>query len=536
MDTKMKTYHKNNKRREGAALIIAMVFVMLFATLAVSLVSMTNTSTQIASNQHKSNSALYAAQSGLECAKKLISSVTLPSTIYNTVSETEADDTWDEFCVHLQTEYLDGQTVASESCFTDAYGSGEEIVTPELDFGSPNTSFKLRFYRYNSEPLTIKAQAIGTNGIATRKINVDMEITKDSSVLHYAVASRGRIWLTGDSTIHGDVYSSWYHPNLEHPDISPFNTTSETVIDGTVNTILEYDNIENEGAFTLEGTDGELQGSHEGVNYGQPDQSDIPGMNISDYDTDDYNPGSCNNIPSSSTIETEYFPHAPSDQGGYSQPRDGYPGNTWNRRLDRHVYENQTFSNVRLPDNRNALFRNCTFEDVLYIDCYKSGNSYYNNVRFEDCEFNGTIVTDVPQQFKWQHNVLYFTGEAIFNNNSGYQEATILAPHFNVNLGNTNPDAGENNILTGAIVGGIVDVRGNAEIYGTIISMCDTTCWSSGYVTNIGATLNDGGSETTEPGDVGTIEITPDQGQMLPSGISSPIIIKPLLGTYNEGV
>jgi len=66
--------------------------------------------------------------------------------------------------------------------------------------------------------------------------------------------------------------------------------------------------------------------------------------------------------------------------------------------------------------------------------------------------------------------------------------------------------------------------------------MCDTTQWSSGYVTNIGATLNDGGNETTELGDVGVIDITPDPDQMLPSGITAPIVIVPLQNTYCEGV
>jgi hypothetical protein len=194
-----------------------------------------------------------------------------------------------------------------------------------------------------------------------------------------------------------------------------------------------------------------------------------------------------------------------------------------------------TFTNSKLPNNYNALFRNCTFEEVLYVDCAKSTSTNYNNVRFEDCTFNGVIVTDTPSQLKWQHNALYFTGQATFENTSSIQEATILAPHFNVNLGNTNPVQSDNNVLKGAIIGGIVDVRGNAQIEGTIISMCDTTQWSSGYVTNIGATLNDGGSETTVLGDVGVISITPDAGQMLPSGILSPIVLKPLHNTYSEG-
>ncbi len=91
------------------------------------------------------------------------------------------------------------------------------------------------------------------------------------------------------------------------------------------------------------------------------------------------------------------------------------------------------------------------------------------------------------------------------------------------------------NVLHGAIVGGIVDVRGNAEVFGTIISMADTSSYTSGYVTNIGATLSDGGSETVSVGDVGVINITPDEDKMLPSGITTPIVIKPLQGSYSEG-
>jgi hypothetical protein len=78
-------------------------------------------------------------------------------------------------------------------------------------------------------------------------------------------------------------------------------------------------------------------------------------------------------------------------------------------------------------------------------------------------------------------------------------------------------------------------VRGNAQSDGIIIPMCDTTEWTSGYVTNIGATLADAGSETTEPGDVGAIEITHRKGQVLPCGISDPIVIKPQHDSCYQG-
>jgi len=528
----------------GVALIMSMIFVLIFSALAVSMASISGANAQIASNHHKANLALAAAQSGLECARYVISTVTLPETGQNSVSDSEADTAWDDLCVRFQEAQLDGKTVPASSRFSDLYGSGDQIIAAAMDFDSSGTDFTVRFCRYDDDPRKVVVRSTGTHAQAARQVNMEMKITKDCEVLNYAIASRGRMWLTGETTINGDVFSSW-----DRPEISPYNMTADSTVLGTINTVLTLDQIKDESyqMETLDEEDNpifdeygnrvyspedEVKAYHEGINYSQPGD-DMPGMDIADYDTDGYN-SDLTNIPACPTgdKEVEYFPHA---SGNYNLPRDGTPDSTWNRQLTRHVYEDQTFTDARLPDNYNALFRNCTFAGVLYIDCYKSGSTNYNNVRFEDCDFEGTIITDVPQILKWQHNALYFTGEATFDNNSGLEEATILAPHFNVNLGNTNSDADDNNILTGAIVGGIVDVRGNAQVLGTIISMCDTSAWSSGYVTNIGATLDDGGSETTELGDIGVISITPEEDKMLPSGIKSPIVIKPMQETYSEG-
>jgi len=532
------------KKHRGVALIICMIFVLIFSALAASMATISGANAQVASNHHKANLSLAAAESGLECAKYVVSTITLPETGRNFVSDSEAETVWESLCAHFRNVQLDGRAVPVSSRFNDAYGSGDQIIASSLSLDTSGTEFAVRFYRYDDDPRMLMVRSTGTHGEIARQVKIEMEITKDNTVLNYAIASRGRMWLTGDTTINGDIFSSW-----DRPAISPYNMTSDSAVLGTINTVLALDQIKEEDyqMETLDEEDypifdehgdrvysseDEVKAYHQNINYEQP-YNDMPGMDIADYDTDEYNSG-LTNIPScpSDDREVEYFPHA---SGDYNYPRDGTPAATWNRKLTRHVYENQTFTDVRLPDDYNALFRDCTFTGVLYIDCYKSGSTKYNNVRFEDCTFEGTIITDVPQVFKWQNNCLYFTGKATFENNSGLEEATILAPHFNVNLGNTNANAGDNNMLTGAIVGGIVDVRGNATILGTIISMCDTTAWTSGYVTNIGVTLEDGGSETTELGDIGVISITPEEEKMLPSGIKSPIVIKPMQGTYSEG-
>ncbi len=417
--------------------------------------------------------------------------------------------------------------------------------------------FTLRFYRYDANPCTIKLQATGTDGPASRTVGMDMAVTKDGQVLNYAVASQCRVWITGDSTIHGNLYSSWKYQN-----VSPFNITSDSKVDGTIGTILTNVNPSTGKAgpdlyagstkmpYHLETLDSQgnpeynaagqkiysssdqIQGQYDdiqyNINYGDK-AANMPGLKLSDYDTSSYK-AQTTTISSSNytSTTTEYMPHA---DGNYNQPApDG------GLKLTRYVCQNKTLTNAMVAANKNALFQNCTFNGVLYVDGGRSGST--NNVRFDGCQFNGPIITAPSTDTSsgwWQRNQLYFTGTATFNNQTTVP-ATIMAPNFNVDIGNTDPTKRDDNILTGAIIGGIVDVRGNAQIYGTIISMFDTSSYPSGYVSNIGATLGDGGSETTDPGDVGTITITPDPSKMLPSGITTPIVIKPNQQTYAESV
>jgi Tfp pilus assembly protein PilX len=553
----MSAAQRYNRRNRGIALIISMLFVLVFSALAVSFAAMSGSNVQLASNQHKVNTALYAAQSGLACGQYIIHTVALDSTNSNQVTPGQADASWTKLCTYLQGQALDGKTGSSTTGrFSDSGGAGVQIVTPAMNYDASGATFSLRFYRYDANCLTIKMQATGTDGPIVRRVCLDMDITKDRQVLSYAVASKARVWITGNSTIHGDLYSSWKYQN-----ISPFNMTSDSKVDGIIGTILTNINpttgkagpdlyagttkmpyhletldangcprYDASGHKIISGTD-QIQGQCEGINYNVnygDNAANMPGMRITDYDTSQYKLQTTA-IPSSSynsTTVTEYAPHA---DGNYGQPAP-----SGGLKLTRYVCQNKTLTNALVPVKKNVVFKNCTFNGILYVDGGTSTNP--NNIRFDNCTFNGPIVTTPSTDTSsgwWQRNQLYFTGTATFQNQTTVP-ATILAPNFSIDIGNTNPTRGDNNVLTGAIVGGIVDVRGHAQIYGTIISMFDTSSYSSGYVSNIGATLGDGGSETTDPGDVGVITITPDPDKLLPSGITSPIILKPDKTTYNE--
>jgi hypothetical protein len=530
--------------RRGIALIISMIFLVIFSALAVSMATMASVNIQLADSQHKVNSSLSAAESGLECGRYLLSSY-VPMVTYDggDVTASQADQAWSALCSHVQTNIVGGAAVPAPIRFTDAFGSGDQLMTDPISFGAANTTFQIRFHRYDADPYTIKLQSVGTDGAISRRATIDIAVQKDSEILKYAVASKSRMIVTGDSTIDGDVYSTWNRPGIA----TPFELDDLSNVNGTVNTVISKNSFDPEHpdyvGYTLETLDEDgspvfdedgnrvhspgdkVQGTHDGINYDQP-QPTMTGFDYTDYDTSSYK-DITTAIPASDTIVREYFPHR---AGDYTQ------GQNWSsRRINRHVYENQTFSNQRLPTNRNALFKNCTFEEVLFIESATSGTRYVNNVRFEDCTFNGITVSDVPDDFRWQHNVLYYTGNAIFDNDY-MEEATILAPNFNVNIGNTKElEEASESVLTGMVVGGIVDIRGNANVDGTILSMYDPTPLGNSafqYGTNIG--FSDENNEAGIPEDVGTIRIHSDPDRMLPAGVKSDIILVPNQESYTE--
>jgi hypothetical protein len=567
-----------------------MVFIAVFFVMSAAMFTQSAHSVQASGNHHASNAALNAALSGLECAKYTISSIGSVNAVFS-YQQYKAGD----FSIQAETIWQNLQTDL-QNRFSIAETSAECIQTAPIAYNDGST-FTLRFERSN--PYTIKAVCTGTSGAITRRLSTEMVIEKEEEeILSYGLVGRGRMWITGDTTIFGDIYSSWSNAN-----ISPFNMTDDSKVLGTINTSLTKETIDSKsyqletltadgkpmfefsvpvydadgspvsGSWGLAGQDGfmtdslgnpvydadglrvpvdyatrvtgsndEIQGYHEGINYGVQKGDMESYLDIDSYGTGIYydmtgsNPiepvtrtetvttttwqrvnGRWQWVTTTTEVEVpittqEYFPHG---EGGYHVAKSG------SLSLTRNVYENQSFNNAYLSSNQNALFENCTFDGVLYIDCSQTTSGSFNNIRFNNCTFNGVIVTNTPSALSWQKNALYFTGSANFHNTSDIQEATILAPHFNVNLGDANNGEVESdeNVITGAVVGGIVDIRGNASIYGTVISMCDTSKWTSGYVTNIGATLDDGGSETTSIEDIGRIEITPDKNQMLFPGL-----------------
>jgi hypothetical protein len=231
---------------------------------------------------------------------------------------------------------------------------------------------------------------------------------------------------------------------------------------------------------------------------------------------------------------------------------------------------------------------------------------FSNNIRFHDCLFVGSIVSDAPQGYSQARNKLQFTGGTRFvqqhptapndpalNPQSAdmadIKTSSMMLPGYSVDLGSYNSPPDQDIQLKGAIIAGVMDIRGNANIDGALL-MTFSPVWGEGPLrdalnnpagnpANFNTTIGyfgpaEGDQEAFDPnampivngvrvagwdidGD-GLVDVAPDQPQpagstpipfygygrinlrfdpkmAIPSGIMLPMSMDPLPGTYKEG-
>ena len=229
---------------------------------------------------------------------------------------------------------------------------------------------------------------------------------------------------------------------------------------------------------------------------------------------------------------------------------------------NRPVYQGMTFSNVTIPTGNNGLFIDCTFVGVTRVatvtdnthpnwqrygkvdvfgqdpwagkkfdqsdyDAYwdpsalkptgwenleppptvlgtvRTGSArdtklYSNNIRFHNCTFVGSIVSDAPRAFTPARNKVQFTGSTRFLDSNPanptapfpanprdsdrvqIKRSSLMLPNFSVDIGGfnaptdtyngPNPPTPQQVSLKGTIIAGVLDVRGSADIEGTLLT------------------------------------------------------------------
>ena len=177
-------------KRKGAVLIVAMIFVVIFSALAVSMAAMSGANAQLASNQHKVNSALGSASSGLEVERYWLDTVIFPSnTPENKYFSTIVDN--------MQTN-MDANSISNITL--KQTGS---ILPVTLDSTTSQT-FNGKLNIDPNNPYILQVSSTGGDGQFNRTIKVDFEIDPyEHPIFNFGLATKGPLNYTGNPTTFG---------------------------------------------------------------------------------------------------------------------------------------------------------------------------------------------------------------------------------------------------------------------------------------------------------------------------------------------
>jgi hypothetical protein len=229
-----------------------------------------------------------------------------------------------------------------------------------------------------------------------------------------------------------------------------------------------------------------------------------------------------------------------------------------------------------------------------------------NNIRFHNCLFVGSIVSDSPQIYTQVRNKLQFTGATRFSDVHPTQptsttlnpdaadkptlaKSSMMLPNYSVDIGSFNSPQAQDVRLTGAIVAGVLDARGNITIDGALLMTFDAELGTAPMIDAFGNPVgnpagfngslgyfgsDEGDFESLDPADLpivggvrivgwdtngdglvdlphtvpqppgstavpfngfGSLVIRHDPDMTLPDGLMLPMSVRPVFTSYREG-
>lgn len=174
-------------------------------------------------------------------------------------------------------------------------------------------------------------------------------------------------------------------------------------------------------------------------------------------------------------------------------PRVQYAGTSFPTMLsasDRPVFmANPPLDKADIPANEVSVTQGYNnLPDPLIVSSRRVINTkeLSNNLRFDSCTFYGSIVSDTPTAYTNARNKMQFTGGTKFTMTrptiSGMTipeidaadrvellRSSMMLPQYSVDIGEFNAGDTQDVRLRGAIIAGVLDVRGNANVQGSLI-------------------------------------------------------------------
>ena len=179
------------KRQRSFALIISMIFVLVFSALAVSMAAISGVNGQIALNQQKADSTRACAESGLEVLRYWLSRVSFSGT-------TPLVERFEHIATSLANDLAE-----NEITNVMAYPSASFVYIPPVTLDSANgKSFQAWISEIDDD--TLQLHITGTCGPFTRTIRVAYDYGQRAhTVFDFGVATKGPLALSGNIELDG---------------------------------------------------------------------------------------------------------------------------------------------------------------------------------------------------------------------------------------------------------------------------------------------------------------------------------------------
>ena len=238
---KKKTVRLN---RQGAVLIISMIFVLIFSALAVSMATLSGTNVQLASNQHKVDCAIASTESGQEAMRYWlirveIPSSTPPSNYFGTIVSTLQNDLTDNSISNI-TVHNDGSITPVVLDSASGQGFEGEILIDANDIN------------------VLQVYSTGGGSEITRTVKVHYDIEPyEYPIFDFGLATKGPVHFLGNPTVRGINSNSEADIFIGGNNPVAMLVTGNTNFDGDISVANTTANVDLQGSISIGGDTGQ---------------------------------------------------------------------------------------------------------------------------------------------------------------------------------------------------------------------------------------------------------------------------------------
>ena len=412
--------------RGGVALLVVLIFLALFTSLAVGLAASADMNAAVARNRFNINQAAALAETGVQLVQKHVGGLAVPATH-------SAADLHQAIGQQLQTAWSGSSMVnASGITWNASRVTVPAITLARADTRSGTVDLVIAASGGALDNTTVTITSVGQFGNAARSVTYNLTVQRGHTVLtDYGIASKSPVVMTGDARLlgandpsEGSILSATYSVT------NAVQMTGNDYVSGNVDVVNPDGRISKTGNCIIAG--------QQRVGVVEPEWPQVDQSVFTPYAT---------NVQSS---------------GGSA---------------------NYTLSNIRIPPNTNPTFSgNVTITGVCYIQSP-------NKVQFSgNCNITGVIICETPAIDNLNNNYVKFTGNVTTSGvenlpagsqYDGLRDLTgsfLLAPGFSAQF------SGNFSTINGCLVASEFKFTGdaNGRIKGGCVNLRDSTFQMTG--------------------------------------------------------